>query len=157
RRIFEKADGKRICVFIDDLDRCMPDAALDLLEAIKIFLDDAPCIFLVAADQDLIGQGLRLRFKSLLESDTGSEVQALFARKGQEYFEKIVQLGIRVPQPTPEQTHRFISAQFPEWLPATDIIRTAIGDNPRRLKQYCNLLRYQYLAAQVDGVNTEEP
>src|SRR6185369_6882833 len=91
RRIFRKADGKRVCVFIDDLDRCMPDVALDLLEAIKIFLEDAPCTFLVAADENLIGQGLRLRFKNLLESDTGTEIQALFARKGQEYFEKIIQ------------------------------------------------------------------
>jgi hypothetical protein len=157
RRIFKKADGKRVCVFIDDLDRCMPDVALDLLEAIKIFLEDAPCTFLVAADENLIGQGLRLRFKTLLEADTGRDSQVLFARKGQEYFEKIIQLGIRVPQPTPKQTHRFIAAQFPEWLPATDIIRTAIGDNPRRLKQYCNLLRYKYLVTQAEGTRTEEP
>jgi hypothetical protein len=156
RRIFKKAEGKRVCVFIDDLDRCMPDVALDLLEAIKIFLEDSPCTFLVAADENLIGQGLRLRFKDLLETDTGTEIQQLFDRKGQEYFEKIIQLGIRVPQPTPEQTHRFIAAQFPEWLPATDILRTAIGDNPRRLKQYCNLLRYKYLVAQLEGPKAED-
>ena len=30
----------RLCVFVDDLDRCMPDVALDLLEAIKIILEN---------------------------------------------------------------------------------------------------------------------
>lgn len=148
----DKAAGRRVCVFIDDLDRTMPDVALDLLEAILVFLfdDEVPCIFLVAADENLIGQGLRLRFREILEVDTASETREYFLRKGREYFEKIIQLPIRVPPQTAEQTHRFIAAQFPKWLAASDILQTAIGDNPRRLKQYCNLLSYKYSVARPE-------
>lgn len=153
-----QGESKRcICIFIDDLDRVMPDVALDFLEAIKVFLDEVPSVFLIAADEHLIGQGLRLRFRDLLDATPGDgTTQDLLLRKGKEYFEKIIQLGIRVPPRTPEQAHRFIAAQFPQWLPATDIIRTAIGDNPRRLKQYCNLLRYKYLVEQLEEKAEEE-
>lgn len=152
-----RASGKRVFVFIDDLDRCLPDVALDLLEAIKIFFEEVRCIFVVAADENLIGQGLRLRFKELLGTGRQQEVESLFAQKGKEYFEKIIQFPIRVPPRNSTQAHNFISAQFPKWTPATDIIQTAIGGNPRRLIQYCNLLSYKYavhqmqLAAEVGG------
>lgn len=141
-----RAIQERICIFIDDLDRTMPDLALDLLEAVRIFLGEVRAIFIVAADEHLIGQGLRLRYRELLHQWDSARVQALFEQKGREYFEKCIQLGIRVPQRTAQQTHRLISALFPKWLPATDIIQVAIGDNPRRLKQYCNWLHYKQRA-----------
>jgi hypothetical protein len=152
----KKAEGKRVLVFIDDLDRCLPDIALDVLEAIKIFLEKAPCIFIVAADEKLIGQGLKLRYKELLESNNNSEIQTLFAQKGQEYFEKIIQFSVSVPPRTAAQAHTFISAQFPKWTPATDIIQTAIGTNPRRLKQYCNQLSYKHSVREVQAEAKED-
>jgi hypothetical protein len=140
----KKARDNRVCVFVDDLDRCMPDVALELLEAIKIFLGQVPCVFIVAADESLIGQGLKLRYRDLLETGGDGSVQAYFDQKGKEYFEKIIQLRIRVPERTPRQVHTYISAQFPRWMPATDIILAAVGDNPRRLKQYCTWLTFRH-------------
>ena len=141
----------RVFVFVDDLDRCLPDVALDLLEAIKVFLNEVDFIFIVAADENLIGQGLRIRFRELFSGNEQQESQNFFDVKGQEYFEKIIQFAARVPPRTPEQTHRFIAGQFPKWTPATDIIQTAIGSNPRRLKQYCNLLTYKSMVAQLQS------
>ncbi|MEP7339138.1 MAG: P-loop NTPase fold protein [Acidobacteriota bacterium] len=145
-----QADGKLVFVFVDDLDRCLPDVALDVLEAIKIFLPEkVDCIFIVAADQDLISQGLRLRYKALAENN--DQAQSFFVQKGQEYFEKIIQFGVRVPPRTVEQGYLFIAAQFPNWTAASDIIQCAIGSNPRRLKQYCNLLSYKHAVAQMQS------
>ena len=70
-------------------------------------------------------------------------------RAGEQYLEKFIQLAVRVPPRTTEQTHSFISAQFPRWMPTTDVISTAIGNNPRRLKQYTNLLSLTHLVAQM--------
>jgi hypothetical protein len=148
REVFDNIRGeRRVYVFVDDLDRCLPDVALDLLEAIKNFLN-VGLTFIVAADEALIGQGLRLRYKEMLNQNSG-DVDKYIATKGREYFEKIIQFGVRVPPRTPEQAHRFIAAQFPQWQPATDIIQTALGTNPRRLKQYCNLLSYKRLVGDV--------
>ena len=41
-------------VFIDDLDRCLPAQAVQVLEAVKLFLDKPGCIYLLGADVDLI-------------------------------------------------------------------------------------------------------
>ncbi|HEV7587256.1 MAG TPA: P-loop NTPase fold protein [Longimicrobium sp.] len=160
RREFEEAlrtllgrlpSGMRVCVFLDDLDRCMPDVVLDLLEAIKIFLHVPGMVFVVAADEELIGKGLRLRYRELLVGAADQAAEAEFlARKGQEYFEKIIQLRINLPECTPEHAHRFIAAQFPEWMPATDIILAAVGSNPRRLKQYCSWLVFRRMVDQAE-------
>lgn len=147
--LFKQIKGdKRVYVFVDDLDRCLPDVALDLLEAIKNFLN-VGLIFIVAADEALIGQGLRLRYKELVSRISADEMNDFITQKGREYFEKIIQFGIRVPPRTPEEAHRYIAAQFPQWQSATDIIQTALGTNPRRLKQYCNLLTYKRLVGSI--------
>ena len=157
KRLFaEQAKDKTVFVFVDDLDRCLPDVALDLLEAIKIFFEDVQCIFLVAADKTLIGQGLRLRFKDLFDQGDPLRTEELLTRKGDEYFEKVVQFGVRVPSRTPRQVHNFISAQYPKWMSATDIITAAIGNNPRRLKQYCNILSFSYEAGHRSGDALDE-
>jgi hypothetical protein len=94
-----KGPARRLCVFVDDLDRCMPDVALDLLEAIKIVLADFPWIFLVAADQELISRGLRLRYRDHADDLSLPAEREGLETKGREYFEKIIQLHITVPPP----------------------------------------------------------
>ena len=150
-------EQRRVFVFIDDLDRCMPDTALDLLEAIKIFFPTTRCVFLVAADETLIGQGLRMRFRDVIDAKGGGDANAFLNRKGREYFEKIIQLPVYLPRPGSDDILRFIGAQYPEWHAASDLIDTAIGSNPRRLKQYCNRLEYRWLTSQLHSENPLTP
>jgi hypothetical protein len=146
-----KAGGKRVAVFIDDLDRCMPDVALDLLEAIQVFLDQSDSIFIVAADQELVGQGLKARFKDLLGLATSDQDRDFYARKGREYFEKIIQFGVPVPEPSAQLAHGFIAATFPAWAGASDLINAALGTNPRRVKQYVSLLQFHDAVGRLNG------
>jgi predicted KAP-like P-loop ATPase len=50
----------RLVVFIDDLDRCLPDKAVEVLEAIKLFLDTTGCVFVLGLDQSVITRGIEL-------------------------------------------------------------------------------------------------
>jgi KAP family P-loop domain len=149
RQVFaEMLDAKTdkdeaVYVFIDDLDRAQPDVALDIMESIRIALNEVSCVFIIAVDETLISQGLRLRYRELFaEVNKAGEVEAL-ANKGQEYLEKIIQFRTRVPPRTAEQTKRLIAAEFPYWTPAGDIIQTIANNNPRRIKQYCQRLSFQ--------------
>ena len=136
----QKAPNERVYVFIDDLDRAQPDVALDIMESVRIALAEATrCVFIIAVDERLIAQGLRLRYKELFARERSLAITT----KGQEYLEKIIQFRTRVPPRTPEQTQRLISAEFPDWTPAGDIIQTIVGNNPRRIKQYCQRLTFQ--------------
>ena len=46
--------GKRLVVFIDDLDRCLPRVALQVLEALKLYLRVPEIIFVVGVDRTVI-------------------------------------------------------------------------------------------------------
>jgi hypothetical protein len=144
QEIFRSLIGNRVgrdpvYVFIDDLDRAQPDVALDIMESIRIALSECDCVYIVAVDQRLIEQGLRLRYRDLFQQEHELEIET----KGQEYLEKIIQFRTRVPKRTDEQTQRLIAAEFPHWTPAGDIIRSLVGNNPRRIKQYCQRLTFQ--------------
>jgi hypothetical protein len=140
REILDAKAGKDpVYVFIDDLDRAQPDVALDIMESIRIALSEGDCVYILAVDERLIAQGLRLRYRELFEK----EEDLVIAAKGQEYLEKIIQFRTRVPPRTPEQTQRLIAAEFPHWTAAGDIIQGIVGNNPRRVKQYCQRLSFQ--------------
>lgn len=138
-----KARGEAVYVFIDDLDRAQPDVALDIMESIRIALDNVDCVFIIAVDETLISQGLRLRYKELFAEEKKDNLSNTLANKGQEYLEKIIQFRTRVPPRTAEQTKRLIAAEFADWTPAGDIIQTIANNNPRRIKQYCQRLIFQ--------------
>lgn len=53
-------------VFIDDLDRCLPDRAVEVLEAIKLFLDVEGCVFFIAVDRDVIERVVRVQYAGYL-------------------------------------------------------------------------------------------
>ena len=48
----------RLVIMIDDLDRVTPIRAIELLEAIKNFLDVPKCVFVLAVDYAVIQQGV---------------------------------------------------------------------------------------------------
>ncbi len=59
-------DG-RLVVFVDDLDRCLPEKAIEVLEAIKLFVDAPGCVFILGLDQDVIARGIEMKYKELGE------------------------------------------------------------------------------------------
>jgi hypothetical protein len=151
--MFRHNADRRLLVLIDDLDRCMPSVALDVLEMVKIFFFESDvlkvsCLFVIAADQQLIGRGLRAR---LGEPEAAASGGFDLERKGKEYFEKIIQFGIQVPKKSRHQCHELIALHFPLWSCASDILCTVVDTNPRRLKQQCNLVAFKYLTARKAG------
>ncbi len=51
-------DGGRLVVFIDDLDRCLPEKTIEILEVIKLFLDVPKCIFVIGVEKEAIERGI---------------------------------------------------------------------------------------------------
>ena len=120
----------------------MPDVALDLMEAIRSLLDGVQ-LHVHRRRRSAIDRAGPESALSRWRSVPGAQVAEFYDRKGREYFEKIVQLGIPVPEPTMDDAHRYVAAQFPAWAAASDLLVTACGANPRRLKQYCGLADYK--------------
>ncbi|MEU4689051.1 P-loop NTPase fold protein [Actinoplanes sp. NPDC023714] len=140
RDLFRDAGKPRTVVLVDDLDRCLPEVAFDVLETLKVFLAEststgAECLFIIAVDRKVLERGLTAR----LGSDDGP--QGAYARR---YLEKIIQRGVSVADVRDSSPGRLIGGHFPEWVGAADLLHLATQGNPRRLKQQCDLLSLHY-------------
>jgi len=76
-----------LVVLIDDLDRCLPETAIATLEAMRLFLFLERTAFVIAADEDMIRESVRVHFK-------GAQLSDPMVRS---YFDKLIQLPFRVP------------------------------------------------------------
>ncbi len=101
---------RRLIVFIDDLDRCLPEQAISVLEALKVFLDVPGCIFVLGVDREIIERGIRVRYKEFaLAGELGTR---LFPVAGRDYLEKIVQVPFELPPLEPNQIKDFLESRL---------------------------------------------
>lgn len=83
--LLESVD-RRLIVFVDNLDRCLPPNAIATLEAMRLFLFLPNTAFIVAADEDMIRLAVAKHFK-----DPGD-------RHITDYLDKLIQVPLRVPK-----------------------------------------------------------
>lgn len=131
-QLSSKLGTKRLCVLIDDLDRCSPQHLVASLEAINLILDIPGIVFVVALDYEVLVEAISSRYPHV---------------SGHVFIEKLIQLPFRVP-PQELQGHSYIEALIPRetlaYLPtgfevyAHDIIVLALGSNTRRIKRFVN-------------------
>jgi KAP family P-loop domain len=133
-------DDRQVFVFVDDLDRCLPEAALEIFEAIKLFMDAKNCQFIVAVDREVIRRGLIVRY-----ADISRGIQAPFVTVD-EYLEKTISISYDVPRLGAADIDVLMdSVGLPFSLEEEHrkLIRSGLGANPRRVKRFMNFLVVQ--------------
>lgn len=80
---------KSIFIFIDDLDRCLPERTIHLLESIKNFLYQSNSLFIFALDHRVVSEMVEKKYD-------------LHDGYGNEYLEKIINYQISLPNKTLE-------------------------------------------------------
>jgi len=110
-----------------DLDRCLPQKAIQILEALKLFLDVPGCIYVLGLDPEAIESAVRARYRG--------EVKA------REYLEKIVQLPFTLPPIEDEPMWAYIHSLAPA-LPdprCAEVFALGLDRNPRQVKRTLNI------------------
>ena len=77
----------KLVVLVDDLDRCLPETAISTLEAMRLLLFVERTAFIIAADEQMIRNGVRAHFNGVELSD---ELVT-------SYFDKLIQVPIKIP------------------------------------------------------------
>ena len=96
--------GVTLVVFIDDLDRCLPATAIATLEAMRLFLFLQNTAFVIAADDRMIRQAVRIHFNGEnLNDDLVTN-----------YFDKLIQIPLRVPPLGTQEVRAYLSLLFIE-------------------------------------------
>lgn len=94
--------GITLVVLIDDLDRCLPETTISTLEAIRLFLFLDNTAFVIAADNEMIKHAVRKHFEGLGEDQLIS------------YFDKLIQIPIRVPPLGTQEVRAYMMLLFAE-------------------------------------------
>lgn len=91
-------------IFIDDLDRCLPEKAVETLELIKTVFNLESFAFVLALDEEVVERGIGHRYKDYALVNKKPEMPIT----GFEYLEKIVHLPFRLPPLTARQAMLFV-------------------------------------------------
>jgi energy-coupling factor transporter ATP-binding protein EcfA2 len=107
---------KRIVVFVDDLDRCLPENALDVLESMKHFFDLDGFIFVVGLDESLIQRAVAAKFASVssLVSGDAQAPEPSSSQLSTEYAKKIFQVPYALPAALPGQLNDLLESMYKE-------------------------------------------
>lgn len=93
-----------LVVFVDDLDRCLPKTAISTLEAIRLLLFLRRSAFVIAADDVFIRGAVRVHFAGTgLDDDIATN-----------YFDKLIQVPLRVPRLGANETKAYTALLFLE-------------------------------------------
>jgi formylglycine-generating enzyme required for sulfatase activity len=140
----------RLVIFIDDLDRCLPEKAIEVLEAIKLFLDAERCVFVVGVERRIIEQGIRVKYQSLAFEAAKQDIPIT----GEEYLEKIIQIPFYLPpleqQNIAEFAYQSLADEFAR--PVADVMARGIEANPRKIKRGLNIFRLLWTLASERGM-----
>lgn len=124
-----KNTGKRLVIFIDDLDRLNPEVAVELLEVIKLFMSVENCIFVLAIDYDVVVSGVRKKYGENLSDE-----------KCRSFFDKIIQLPFTMPvqEYKLEKLLETMIPQNPHNKKTAEFIGDVMGTTPRNFKRLVN-------------------
>lgn len=100
--LLKEASVEQLVVLIDDLDRCLPDTAIETLEAVRLFVFTERTAFVVAADEAMIEYAVRKHFPDLPDT-TGPRDYA------RNYLEKLIQVPFRIPALGETETRIYVT------------------------------------------------
>ncbi len=130
----------RLAVFVDDLDRCLPDKAVEVLEAVKLFLDVPGCVFVLGVARQIIEEGIRVRY-----ADYAAQLD------GAQYLEKIIQIPFNLPPIPPGAVQGYVHTVTAGNLPdprCETVFSVGLEPNPRRIKRTLNIFLLLWQLAQ---------
>lgn len=133
-------DDERMVIFIDDLDRCMPQVALGVLEALKLYLNIKQLIFVVGVDKNVIDPLVKKHYADL----------GLDEYKSGNYLAKMFQTEVTVG-PSEDQVVEYLDYHLDnveyfndpflekkEKKLFRDLINNLADRNPREVKRLIN-------------------
>lgn len=156
--LLNKSKVENVVVFIDELDRCLPDTVLEVFEAMRLFLFVEGMSFVIGADERLIQYSIKSKYKEV----PGNNLDI-----GKEYLEKVIQYPLYIPQLTRAEVNQYLAClllkqtlsdeKFKEILgivytltPDQDFSMDLISDKAPNLTENCK--QEMALARQISSV-----
>ena len=138
-------EGKLI-VFIDDLDRCLPEKTIQILEAVKLFLNVEGTVFVLGMDHEIIQKGIELHYRNLFQK---FGIEEDYPIDGNSYLQKIIQVPFNIPYMSSKSCSDYVKVLekgLSSSFLADDLRRSTMNifqegmiPNPRQIKRTLNV------------------
>lgn len=160
-----RAGVERIVVFVDELDRCKPSDVVATLDALRTFLGVGGCVFIVAADQQVLEEALT----RALQQATPADVVNPYYSSGSGYLDKVFQYQLSLPPLLVPKVTSFAADLVRErdglWavIDVNLVVSVLVPSHvrsPRRVKALLNTFALTYRLAQrraADGLLETDP
>lgn len=144
--------GKKVLIIFDNLDRCEPKYAYETLSAIKTFMDKGNCLYIIPCDDVAIKKYVSSNYN--ITTNNGEFSQTV----GEEFFDKLFNTYIRIPQLQEIDRDVFVEEQLKELAIYPNIERNINeikqvlfygyrGSTPRQIKRFINDFSINYVLA----------
>lgn len=147
------AGAKRLVVFVDELDRCSASEVVTTLDTIRTFLGIDRCVFIVAADQNVLEGALTRAAKQ----DTPADDTNPYYSTGSAYLDKVFQYQLSLPPLLTQSVSKYATtlvenrkglwAEVNREYVLSVLIPTHVT-SPRRVKHLLNTFALTYRLAQ---------
>lgn len=154
RDLVEDSGADRVVIFVDEIDRCAPEDVVETLNAVRTFLGVKRCVFVVAADPQVIEQALT---EGTSQANPADELNPYYSA-GSAYLDKVFQYQITLPPLMPQSVTSFavdlVSNRPGLWeridiaVVASILIPTHVR-SPRRVKNLLNSFALAYRLAEA--------
>jgi len=150
-------EGKRLVIFMDDLDRCSPEVVMEATNAIKLYLDMPRSVFVISASSQVtegaarhhqgecVPKEARPAEENADEKEEKNEGRDCPRRACREYLEEIVELPFPLPEPERQDLEELIvgnarklglKEDYRGWRQdLVNIVIAAAGSNPADVKR----------------------
>lgn len=130
----DNGGGKNLVIMIDDLDRCDPDNALQVLSLVKLFLDVEGCVCVAAVDMGRLKEAWIRKYGGDTSGDGGARM----------YMEKLFQVRVGIPRPSFKHVMVYVKSLASGMDDdAVRLFSTMVRGNPRSIKRALNLVSYR--------------
>ncbi len=146
----------RLIVFVDDLDRCLPEKAIEVLEAIKLFLEVPGVVFVLGMDREVVHRGIEARYGHFFHQ--GADRSQELPISGDSYLQKIVQIPFHLPALAIGRLDGFIGGLDTALDEITrQVFAHGLYPNPRQVKRALNIFHLlQQIALEREKRPVEE-
>ncbi|MBN1922557.1 MAG: SUMF1/EgtB/PvdO family nonheme iron enzyme, partial [Anaerolineae bacterium] len=127
--------AERLALFLDGLDACPPERAVDTLEATRCFLNTPGSLCFLAADHDRLNAGLNARYGETPPAANG------VACANTSHVQRLVQVTFTLPPLSSAHIDDFLAQLTPDLPAATrGVLAVGLPPTPRSIKQALNTL-----------------
>ncbi|MEJ5308172.1 MAG: SUMF1/EgtB/PvdO family nonheme iron enzyme [Anaerolineae bacterium] len=133
---YVSARQERLVIFLDGLDACPPQRAVEALEVTQQFLGAPGSLCFVAADYDRLNASLAAHYDETPAAVSGS------ASAASPHLQRMVQVAFALPPLSTAHIDAFLAHLAPDLpAPVRDVLAVGLPPTPRRIKQALNSLR----------------